>query len=74
MACGSEMIRDTEVISGNIPNACLTRPGDYEVQHMTKMVCGHSDVLSKDDAGRANREVPRISMNEVRAGMRQGQH
>ena len=64
------MIRDTKVISGNIPNTCLTRPGDYKVQHMTKTVCGHSDVLSEDDAGRANREVPRISMNEVRAGMR----
>ena len=68
------MIRDTEVISGNIPDTCLIRPGDYEVQRMTKMVCGHGDVLSKDDEGRANQEVPSISMNEVRAGMRQGQH
>ena len=52
------------------PTPASTRPEDYEVQHMTKMVCGHSDVLSEDDAGRANREVPRISMNEVRAALK----
>ena len=70
MTCGSEMTKDTKVISGNIPDSCLTRLGDYKVQHMTKTVCGHGDVLSEDDAGRANQEVLRISMNEVRAGMR----
>ena len=41
------MIRDAEIINGNIPDTCLIRAGNYEVECMTKTVFGHGDVLSE---------------------------
>ena len=49
IACNSEMIRDAELISGNIPDtsASLEREIMRNVQRMAKTVCGHGDVLSE---------------------------